>query len=242
MRLAVLAALAAEAKPLSHWELGWDSLVAVSTLVLAGFTWRLAARTRQLAEEAAADERAQWRPVILPCIDLPISRGLPTTALSMAMAGIRGGMGGGAGIHYAKELGGFLGVACRNAGRGPAVHVRAQLEVTGAPDRISPTYVSLSAVAPGDETHLYFELAELGPPMQLIFDYRDLGGRRHATVITIDTAGGKPRFHDVRTWENHSVTSEADAPYPLPGLSNAAPKPRPTWLSPDWDGTVTTLE
>ncbi|MGY4983750.1 hypothetical protein ACWCYL_42655 [Streptomyces sp. 900105755] len=208
--------------------------MAIATLVLAGFTWRLAARTRQLAEETADDQRAQWRPVILPCIDRPT---LATTGLGVVMQVLKGWVATGKPIHYNKDLG-FLGIACRNAGRGPALHVRAQLEVTGAPERINPTYFSMAAVAPGDEAQLLFDLAELGSPIQLLLDYRDLGGRHHAAAITIETTGEAPYFHDVRIWESHSVTSKADPPYPPPGLSNAAPPPRPTWLSPDWDGTM----
>ncbi|MFF0286208.1 hypothetical protein [Streptomyces sp. NPDC005262] len=39
------------------WGFGWEALVAIGTLVLAMFTWRLAARTRQLAQETGVGRR-----------------------------------------------------------------------------------------------------------------------------------------------------------------------------------------
>ncbi|MEU1192336.1 hypothetical protein [Streptomyces sp. NPDC005859] len=224
------------------WSLGWDFFVAVGTILLAGVTVWLAWSTRKLSKEAAADQRAQWRPVIVPNIDRPGGRGLPTELVPVVMSAFR--QNNEPALHYEKNVKAgdpLLGVSCRNAGRGPALQVRAQLEIGGAPERVSPTSISLGAVAPGDVYFIWFQVARLGPPMQLLFDYRDLGGRRHATAITIDTSRGGLRFHDVRIWENHSVTSEVEAPYPLPGLTNAAPQPKPTWLSPDWDGTVAAL-
>ncbi|MDQ1013567.1 hypothetical protein QFZ43_000116 [Streptomyces afghaniensis] len=94
------------------WEFGWDALVAIGTLVLAAFTWRLAARTRQLAKETAADQRAQWRPVLIPHHNTPEERdrGNPSPAVKFK--------------RVAEDLSAYV----RNAGRGPALHVRAQLQ------------------------------------------------------------------------------------------------------------------
>ncbi|MFC8263868.1 hypothetical protein ACFUNF_41295 [Streptomyces sp. NPDC057291] len=94
------------------WEFGWDALVAIGTLVLAAFTWRLAARTRQLAKETAADQRAQWRPVLIPHHNTPeeLDSGNPSPAVKF------------------KRVAEDLSVYVRNAGRGPALHVRAQLQ------------------------------------------------------------------------------------------------------------------
>jgi hypothetical protein len=86
------------------WEIGWDTFVAIGTILLAVFTWRLAARTRQLAAETAADQRAQWRPVLMPHHNTPeeLDHGNPTPALKF------------------KRVAEDLSVYVRNAGRGPA--------------------------------------------------------------------------------------------------------------------------
>ncbi|TMR94890.1 hypothetical protein [Nonomuraea basaltis] len=128
----------ATATPLENldaWTWGWDAVVALGTLSLAGFTVRLAARTRELAQQSAADLRAQWRPVLLPAVpstttpDPPLSYDGPTII-----------------------------VRIRNAGRGPAIHVRAQLDAPhaeGAPRR-NPDQGPLGALAVGDEQTLKF--------------------------------------------------------------------------------------
>ena len=51
---------------LASWELGWDALVGIGTLLLAGATFLLVLRTAALAKSSDADIRAQWRPMILP--------------------------------------------------------------------------------------------------------------------------------------------------------------------------------
>lgn len=53
------------------WTFGWDALVAIGTLALAattvlvaGFTYRLASKTSELAAATQADVAAQFRPVV----------------------------------------------------------------------------------------------------------------------------------------------------------------------------------
>jgi hypothetical protein len=82
---------------LASWELGWDALVAIGTLLLAGVTLLLVLRTRDLARSSEADIRAQWRPIILPAYDDPDDFAL-----------------------LYRE--GVLYVGIRNAGRGPALY------------------------------------------------------------------------------------------------------------------------
>ena len=57
---------------------GWDPdtftsvftvVAACSTAVLAFFTWRLASRTTDLAQQTSKDVEAQWVPIIVPAID-----------------------------------------------------------------------------------------------------------------------------------------------------------------------------
>ncbi|MFJ6355004.1 hypothetical protein ACIQKB_36805 [Streptomyces sp. NPDC092046] len=178
--------------------------LALCTLGLAVFTASLASRTRVLAQESAADLRAQWRPFVLPAI----------TSDDWVALG-----------HNPER--GLVVARVRNAGRGPAPHVRAQLELLGIPGGISPEHWSLGALAPGDEQDLRFA-AVLTPAAQLLIDYRDLADRPYATSITITIVDGKPQYYDVRTWEDHTTTTLGDALYPQPGLRNVSPVRRRT--------------
>lgn len=182
------------------WEFGWDALVAVGTLLLALATAYLALRTRTLAKASEADLRVQWRPVILPASDSPSTRG----------------------ISY-DESEGSLRVRVRNAGRGPALYIRTHLE----PGGISPEHWSLGALAAGDDRELIFRTEGLNPPIQLLFDYRDLADRTYSTSVTVDVVNGDMRFYDVHLFEDHAVTFLGDAVYPQPGLRDVSPKARP---------------
>jgi hypothetical protein len=179
------------------WEFGWEALVAVGTLLLALATAYLALRTRTLAKASEADLRVQWRPVILPTSDSPSTRA----------------------ISY-DESEGSLRVRVRNAGRGPALYTRTHLE----PGGISPEHWSLGALAAGDERELIFRTAKVNPPIQLLFDYRDLADRTYSTSVTVDVVSGDMRFYDVHLFEDHAVTFLGDAVYPQPGLRDVSPK------------------
>ncbi|MDP9227405.1 MAG: hypothetical protein M3P18_26875 [Actinomycetota bacterium] len=52
-----------------RWAFGWDALVAIGTLALAGVTYVLARATRRLARETAEEVRGQTRPVVVPVHD-----------------------------------------------------------------------------------------------------------------------------------------------------------------------------
>src|SRR4051794_21404129 len=84
------------------WGFGWEALVALGTLGLAVATGGLAWLTKRLASAARDDERAQWRPVLVPD-RYRNSRGMP----------LQIGQG-------AAEV----VIRMRNAGRGPALHIR----------------------------------------------------------------------------------------------------------------------
>lgn len=88
----------------SAWTFGWEALVALGTLGLAGATAFLAWLTRRVAAASAADVRAQWRPVLLP--------GEGPVVVAASRDGVK--------------------VPIRNAGRGPALFVRTTLDPLGA--------------------------------------------------------------------------------------------------------------
>ena len=56
----------------SPWSFGWDALVALGTLALAGSTIFLALRTAALARSTATDVAAQDRPVLVPAHELDL--------------------------------------------------------------------------------------------------------------------------------------------------------------------------
>jgi hypothetical protein len=179
------------------WEWGWEAFVAIGTVLLAAATVGLAWSTRGLAKASEAELRAQWRPVILPALD-PLSRRAIT--------------------YDGQE--GLLHVRVRNAGRGPAHHVR----VTIDPLQVSPEHWSLGALAVGDEQGLRFRTAKIESTIQLLVDYRDLADRTYATSITVTAVNEDLRFYDVHLFD-HPVTQLGDAIYPQPGLRDVRRPP-----------------
>src|SRR5438874_3636234 len=57
------------------WDIGWESIVALATLLLAGVTGWLAWTTRKLARATAEEVQGQTRPVVVPTGD-PIRVGV----------------------------------------------------------------------------------------------------------------------------------------------------------------------
>lgn len=55
---------------------------------------------------------------------------------------------------------------------------------------------------------------------QVVFDYRDLGGRTYSTVLVLTEERGDWRFYDVRFQKDSSVMSLGDAVYPQPGMED----------------------
>jgi hypothetical protein len=85
----------------------WEPLTAIGTLTLAAFTAYLALSTRRLARNAGDEVRANWRPVLVIQANYSSVGGTPSVRL------------------HEREL--WLNV--RNVGRGPALHVRATLDL-----------------------------------------------------------------------------------------------------------------
>jgi hypothetical protein len=184
-----------EVVEMSRWEIGWDSLVAVGTLLLAMVTAGLALSTRALAEASKADLRAQWRPVILPALDPPSRRA----------------------ITYDR---GLLRVRIQNGGQGAALYIRTTIDPLG----ISPEHWSLGALAAGDEQELRFRTEQINSAIQLLFDYRDLADHAYSTSITVDLVDQDLRFYDVRLFD-YPITPLGDAIYPQSGLSDVRRQP-----------------
>jgi hypothetical protein len=147
---------------------------------------------------AKADIQAQWRPIILPASYDP----------------------DGSALFYTD---GVLYVGIKNAGRGPALYIRAQIE----PDQVSPENWPLGALAVGDKYELEFRTAKPDSRIQVLFDYRDLAERTYSTSLTIEVVSGDIRFYDAHLFENHNVTTLGDAVYPQPGLRDVSPRVRP---------------
>jgi hypothetical protein len=85
-------------------ELGWDSLVAIGTLVLALVTAWLAWSTRKLARETADDVSSQLRPVLIDSAEGVLVVGYPQDS----------------------DQGAFT-LAVKNVGPGPALNARAEI-------------------------------------------------------------------------------------------------------------------
>jgi hypothetical protein len=183
------------------WALGWDALVAVGTLSLAGGTYWLARTTKKVALADVANLRAQWRPMLVP-FDEPTFRADADT-------------------------GQWTGsIPIQNSGRGPALYVRATLE----PPNNSPDHWSLGAISPGEDRILRFSnIAARNLNYQLLLDYRDLAGRLYSSAIVIDFPSNDDtepgRFYDVKLFEDIAVTSLGDS-VPQQGLSLVGPEPR----------------
>ena len=204
---------------LDTWAWGWDALVALGTLILAmgtailaAFTARLASRTRELAQESTEDLRAQWRPLLLPAPHPDSGKAffwLPMT----------------------DKINGDLTVRIGNAGRGPALHVRAQLVPDREPESVGPAAGGdcdwpAAVIAVGEAHELQFRHVRWITAAQILFDYRDLSGRSYSTCSVLTAVKREPRNYDVRLWEDHTATTLSDSTYPPPGLRDVSPKKR----------------
>jgi hypothetical protein len=172
----------------------WEALVAVGTLVLGAATFGLGWYTRKLARTSADDLQAQWRPIILP-----VPFGEPTARENVAY----------------DEVEGVLRVQVHNAGRGPALFLRAVVDPRGDPDERGP----VAALAAGEgRLFMFNRVKNERQQAQILLDYRDLAGRPYSTSITIDLQ--RRAFYDVQVF-SHFTTGQDDAVYPQPGLRDA---------------------
>lgn len=151
----------------ASWEFGWDALVAIGTIGLAVFTAGLAFSTRLLASASRAEQRAQWRPMIIV--------GEDTSA------------------DYVPDEGIFL-VSIRNVGRGPALGVHAQLRAGRNPAGAAQPRDAI-VLAPGESADLEVRVSEAyrdrtqgGLVWYLEVSYYDIGDRWHRTRLVISPA------------------------------------------------------
>jgi hypothetical protein len=132
-------------------------LVALGTLVLAGFTGFLAFSTRALARSSEIDQRSQWRPILIP------------------------------GNPEVEERGdGELRIQVRNVGRGPALGVHGELRSGVAPCGASiPGQPNIAA--PSESVAIRFSLNPspfpAGRVITICISYHDIGEQWHQTEI-----------------------------------------------------------
>lgn len=172
-----------------------DVLVAVGTLILALATFALVWVTYKLAVSSEASLRAQVRPVLIP-----------------ARAGT---------LNYVDEADQYgnrpgLTIPIQNVGSGPALYIRTEMDPQGWAEAQQGPIVALAA---GDEVVLRFGGAAPQEMVQLLMDYRDLGGRTYSTAVTVDLTAQSA--YDAQLSEG-SRTHHGDAVYPQPGLRDAA--------------------
>ncbi len=159
--------LAAEHGP---WALGWEALVAVGTLLLAGYTARLAFFTRRSVEAARDEQSATWRPVVLPLASKT-------------------------GVRDLSEEGLTLDVVITNKGSGPAFDVTACLSESG--QVTSPIVGGQMTGANGhgilqvdEELRARFAIVGTSDQGELTITYLDLGGRPLWTTARLSWAAG----------------------------------------------------
>lgn len=144
-------------------DFAWDAIVAIGTLLLACVTASLAWSTRALALASRKDERAQWRPAVVPGVRAPVDYDDATGALSFEL---------------------------RNVGRGPAFGIHAQLRSGKRALGASLPGSSAIALAPGDSYCLQARIIDpslriRGKVIEVDVSYADITERWHRSRLTI---------------------------------------------------------
>ena len=147
-----------------RWDFGWEALVAVGTLSLAGFTVWLAWSTRKLAKETAQDVAATFRLVLIDAGD------------------------GWAAYSYPGNEGGSGSVAVKNVGPGPALNAHVAVTVRFNGHTETTLSAGLGSVGPrqsGRAQMTNLPRFDAGKPLELdvACSYEDLAGARHRTVF-----------------------------------------------------------
>ena len=151
-------------------------LLAVATVLVAIFTAVLALSTRALARSSAADQRSQWRPIIIPG-DQTID----------------------------ESIEGELCIELRNVGRGPALGLHGELRRGDSPYAASiPDQVSI--VAPDERLWTRFRLPDPPAPRGAIIrarlSYYDVAEQWHHTDITMGVRRPEDADQPVRVAED----------------------------------------
>jgi hypothetical protein len=200
------------------WEFGWDALVAIGTLALACvtfflalFTARMASKTSALATETAEDVRSGVRPALIDAAG--------QAAPEMEF--------GGRTMDGFKDYG-WLKVAVRNAGRGPALNVYGYAFIATKASSNLTRLVTVGNVAPEESTTVEMDITpnvdtsgstESYLALRVVLVYSDLAGRRYHTVIRLSDPGkGRSRRYDTTHWEaltqDGTEIGEGEAPLP----------------------------
>lgn len=174
-----------------------EILVAAGTLVLALATFALVWVTYKLAVSSEASLRAQVRPILIPA-----QVGLIDYSVQESVSGSHSEYG--------------IVIPVTNAGPGPALYIRAEMDPRGWATAKQGPVVALAA---GEQVLLAFQGKPPQEMVQLLVDYRDLGGRTYSTAITIDIVGN--RAYDAQLLIGPS-THQGDAVYPQAGLRDAS--------------------
>lgn len=110
----------------------------------------------------------------------------------------------------------------KNVGRGPALFVRMTLDPYGT----SPQLWDNASLAPDNPVHLRFHmgLKQIAPIVQILVDYRDLGGRTYSSAIVAHSITNQDgqfwAYYDVKTFEQ-PLTDHGDS------LAQSGLKPLP---------------
>lgn len=156
-------------------------LVASKTQELAQETKQLAVETKQMALATASEVAAQHRPIL---VTQP-GRLLPTVRAALAQAG---------NVDLSERPCGFnhnnqLWVALYNSGPGPALDIKALLdEHEGAPRAASPW--DSGALPSGGVAQIFFDSAT--PPQTTVtisVSYRDVGNKMYRSSILLERVG-----------------------------------------------------
>ena len=173
---------------MAPWEFGWDALVAIGTLTLAGVTGilaavtsRMASKTSDLATETAEDVRSGVRPVLIDAA----GRAKPTLSMDGSV-----------------DVG-TLTLSVGNAGRGPALNVYAYAFVASKAFAKRTPSVIVGNVEPGEPATIELrevpsvdtsESRESYLALRVVCVYSDLAGRLYHTVIRLsDPEKGRRR-------------------------------------------------
>jgi hypothetical protein len=175
---------------MSPWEFGWEALVAIGTLTLAFFTWRLARQTGDLARETANEVRSNARPVLI----------------AAAGTGARLEVGGPPDKGY-----GTLVIPVHNAGRGPALNAFAYAITTTREGDARTNIVNVGNVpSDGDAAAHILGVKNVDATdswerdgflaIRAVVVYSDLAGAQFHTVVRLSDPGGGTRRDGATQW------------------------------------------
>jgi hypothetical protein len=203
----------------SAWTFGWEALVAIGTLALAGVTLFLVLSTRRLAMQTALEVEAQWRPILVPREDtLRIWEADLTDDQQELLQhiGSEQWVGGDRFVDTAEMQRRHMSVTLRNIGPGPALEVVTSHLWAGQ----MPWWASSwdKAVLATSQEH---DVEMTGFPGvgdgSFRVQYRDLAGRRYTTEIRAYERPAGPKVEHINISDGYW-----DAEIPRPSMGDPA--------------------